>query len=57
MSDATRGMSSEGAEQAAVVEWCELVGVPVIHVPNEEQDERLAAALHMLICDNPKMFE
>lgn len=45
MSDVLRGMSSEGAEQAAVVEWCELVGVPVIHVPNEGKRSEAAGAI------------
>ena len=40
-----RKISSEGAEQAAVVEWCELVGVPVIHVPNEGKRSEVAGAI------------
>lgn len=35
MSEQLRGMSSETAEQEAVVEWCALMGVPMIHITNE----------------------
>ena len=29
------GGASETSEQAAVVEWCELFGLPIVHIPNE----------------------
>ncbi len=35
MSEQSREISSETAEQEAVVEWCALMDVPVIHIPNE----------------------
>lgn len=44
MNDMLKGISSEGAEQAAVVEWCELMGVPVIHIPNEGKRSEAAGA-------------
>lgn len=27
--------SSESAEQIAVVEWCDLLHIPIVHIPNE----------------------
>lgn len=41
--------ATEDEEQAAVVEWCELFHVPVVHVPNEgKRTEAYAARLKRL---------
>lgn len=38
--------SSEAAEQIAVVQWCDLMHIPVIHIPNE--GKRSPACANML---------
>ncbi len=37
---------TEGEEQAAVVQWCDLVHIPIVHVPNEgKRSARYGATL------------
>ena len=38
--------SSEAAEQIAVVQWCDLMHIPVVHIPNE--GKRSPATANML---------
>lgn len=35
---------SEEDEQAVVVEWCEIVGIPIVHIPNEGKRSPVAGA-------------
>ena len=37
--------SSEAAEQIAVVQWCDLMHIPAIHIPNEGKRSPACAAM------------
>lgn len=43
-SDSAPPNPSEEDEQAVVVEWCEIAGLPIVHIPNEGKRSIVAGA-------------